>query len=85
MAQGVAAKPQTTGSSPLESEPGGGTEEKMEQSVCGVATDPEEANTDKTVNPTKGSLQCRLQRDACRSSVQTRVGTKRGDSFMYLL
>lgn len=27
----------------------------MEQSVCGVATEAE-ANTDKTVNPTKGSL-----------------------------
>ncbi|CAB1451008.1 unnamed protein product, partial [Pleuronectes platessa] len=55
VAPGVAAEPQTTGSSPLESEPGGGTEEKMEQSVCGVATEPEEANTDETVNPTKGT------------------------------
>ncbi|XP_019951616.1 zinc fingers and homeoboxes protein 3 [Paralichthys olivaceus] len=55
VAPGVAAEPQTTGSSPLESQPGGGTEEKMEQSVCGVKTDAEEANTDETVNPTKGT------------------------------
>ncbi|XP_034446387.1 zinc fingers and homeoboxes protein 3 isoform X2 [Hippoglossus hippoglossus] len=55
VAPGVATEPPTTGSSPLESEPGGGTEEKMEQSVCGVTTDPEEANTDETVNPTKGT------------------------------
>ncbi|XP_018523639.1 zinc fingers and homeoboxes protein 3 [Lates calcarifer] len=54
VAPGVAAEPPTTGSSPLESQPGGGTEEKMEQSVCGVATEAE-ANTDKTVNPTKGT------------------------------
>ncbi|XP_071332547.1 zinc fingers and homeoboxes protein 3 isoform X2 [Trachinotus anak] len=52
---GVAAEPQTTGSSPPESQPGGGTEEKMEQSVCGVATEAEEAKTDETVNPTKGT------------------------------
>lgn len=52
---GATAEPRTTGSSPLEPQPGGGTEEKMEQSVCGVATEAEEeANTDKTVNPTKG-------------------------------
>lgn len=52
------AEPRTTGSSPLESQPGGGTEVKMEQSVCGVATQEEEevANTEKTVNPTEGSL-----------------------------
>lgn len=56
VAPGAAAEPRTTGSSPLEPQPGGGTEEKMEQSVCGVATEAEEANTDKTVNPTKGSL-----------------------------
>ncbi|GAA6228970.1 zinc fingers and homeoboxes protein 3-like [Lates japonicus] len=54
VAPGVAAEPPTTGSSPLESQPGGGTEEKMEQSVCGVTTEAE-ANTDKTVNPTKGT------------------------------
>lgn len=57
VAPGLAAEPQTTGSSPLESRPGGGTEEKMEQSVCGVATDAEEeAKTDETVNPMKGKL-----------------------------
>ncbi|XP_034063333.1 zinc fingers and homeoboxes protein 3 [Gymnodraco acuticeps] len=49
------AEPRTTGSSPPEPQPGGGTEEKMEQSVCGVATEAEEANTDETVNPTKGT------------------------------
>uniref|UniRef100_UPI0037E8F5C8 LOW QUALITY PROTEIN: zinc fingers and homeoboxes protein 3 n=1 Tax=Semicossyphus pulcher TaxID=241346 RepID=UPI0037E8F5C8 len=53
--QGAAAESQTTGSSPSEPQPGGGTEEKMEQSVCGVATEVEEANDDETVNPTKGT------------------------------
>lgn len=52
----AAAEPRTTGSSPLEPQPGGGTEEKMEQSVCGVATEAEEANTDMTVNLTEGNL-----------------------------
>ncbi|XP_047463499.1 zinc fingers and homeoboxes protein 3 [Mugil cephalus] len=51
----VAVEPRTTGASPLEPQPGGGTEEKMEQSVCGVATEAEEANADKTVNAAKGS------------------------------
>ncbi|XP_039655431.1 zinc fingers and homeoboxes protein 3 [Perca fluviatilis] len=51
----AAAEPRTTGSSPMEPQPGGGTEEKMEQSVCGVATEAEEANADETVNPTKGT------------------------------
>ncbi|XP_032376693.1 zinc fingers and homeoboxes protein 3 [Etheostoma spectabile] len=51
----AAAEPRTTGSSPMEPQPGGGVEEKMEQSVCGVATEAEEANTDKTVNPAKGT------------------------------
>lgn len=46
----AAAEPSRTGSSPLEPQPGGGTEEKMEQSVCGVST-----VADKTVNPTKGT------------------------------
>lgn len=46
-------EPTRTGSCPLEPQPGGGTEEKMEQSVCGVSTETEEA--DKTVNPTKGT------------------------------
>lgn len=54
VAPGLAAEPQTTGSSPPESQPGGGTEEKMEQSVCGVATHAEEAKTEETVNPTQG-------------------------------
>ncbi|XP_068199722.1 zinc fingers and homeoboxes protein 3 isoform X2 [Antennarius striatus] len=48
----TATGPQTAGSSPLEPQPGGGTEEKMEQSVCGVATGAE-ANANKTVNPVK--------------------------------
>lgn len=52
----AAAEPRSTGSSSPEPQPGGGTEEKMEQSVCGVATEAEEADADKTVNPTKGSL-----------------------------
>lgn len=54
VAPGAAAEPRTTGSSPLEPHAGGGTEEKMEQSVCGVVTQAEEASADKTVNPTKG-------------------------------
>ncbi|XP_021171962.2 zinc fingers and homeoboxes protein 3 isoform X1 [Fundulus heteroclitus] len=40
------AAPSSAGSSPLEPQPGGGTEEKMEQSVCGVATEAQEANGD---------------------------------------
>ncbi|XP_059189562.1 zinc fingers and homeoboxes protein 3 [Centropristis striata] len=56
VAPDAAAEPQTAGSSPSEPQPGGGTEENMEQSVCGVATEEEEeANADKTVNPTKGT------------------------------
>ncbi|XP_068996620.1 zinc fingers and homeoboxes protein 3 [Embiotoca jacksoni] len=54
-APGAAAESQTTtGSSPPEPGPpaGGGTEEKMEQSVCGVA---EEADADKTVNAAEGT------------------------------
>ncbi|XP_041654764.1 zinc fingers and homeoboxes protein 3 [Cheilinus undulatus] len=54
VAQGAAAEPQT-GSSPLEPQPGGGTEEKMEQSVCGVSTEAEEVNADETVDPTEGT------------------------------
>ncbi|KAG7520980.1 hypothetical protein JOB18_040016 [Solea senegalensis] len=50
---GMAAPPQPTGSSPLESQPGGGSEEKMEQSVCGGVA-PEEVNADKTLDPTEG-------------------------------
>nr|XP_020463740.1 zinc fingers and homeoboxes protein 3-like [Monopterus albus] len=38
-----------TGSSPLEPQSGGGTE------VCGVTTEAEEANADKTVNPSEGT------------------------------
>ena len=56
VASSAAAEARTTGSSPLEPQPGGGMEEKMEQSVCGVTTEMEEVNADKTVNPTKGSL-----------------------------
>lgn len=56
VASSAAAEAQTTGSSLLEPQPGGGTEEKMEQSVCGVTTEVDEVNADKTVNPTKGSL-----------------------------
>ncbi|XP_042347305.1 zinc fingers and homeoboxes protein 3 [Plectropomus leopardus] len=54
VAPDAAAEPRSAGSSPLEPQPGGGTEEKMEQSVCGVAAEAEEeADADKTVNPTK--------------------------------
>lgn len=55
----TAAEPQTAGSSPLEPQTGGGTEEKMEQSVCGVTKEEEQeqeqANADETVNLTKGT------------------------------
>lgn len=57
---GAAAEPQTTGSSPLAPQAGGGTEEKMEQSVCGVETGAEKASADKTVNPAKGNLQFKI-------------------------
>lgn len=53
---GVAAEPPTTGSSPLEPRPGGGTEEKMEQSVCGVTPEAGEANTDETLDAAEGNL-----------------------------
>lgn len=57
VAPGVAAEPPTTGSSPPELQAGG--EEKMEASVCSVATEAEDANADETVNATKGNLhQC---------------------------
>lgn len=49
---GAAAEPRTTGSSPLQPQAGRGTEEQMEQSVCGVAT---QADTVKTVIPIKGT------------------------------
>lgn len=52
---GEAVEPTATGSSPpLEPQAGRGTEEKMEQSVCGVAPGALKANTDRIVNPTKG-------------------------------
>lgn len=53
----MAAEPQTAGSSPLEPQTGGGTDEKMEQSVCGVTKEEEQeqAHTDETVNLTKGT------------------------------
>uniref|UniRef100_A0A3Q4HB45 Zinc fingers and homeoboxes 3b n=1 Tax=Neolamprologus brichardi TaxID=32507 RepID=A0A3Q4HB45_NEOBR len=56
VAPGVAAEPPITGSSPPESQAGGGMEEKMEASVCSVATEAEDANADETVNATKGNL-----------------------------
>lgn len=48
VAAGEAAEPAppSAGSSPLEPQPGGGIEEKMEQSVCGVATEARQANAD---------------------------------------
>lgn len=46
----AAAEPSRTGSSPLEPQTGGGTEEKMEQSVCGASV-----VADKTVKHTKGT------------------------------
>lgn len=51
---GVAAEPRTTGSSPLEPQAGRGTEDKMEQSVCGVTPGTLEAKADRIVNPVKG-------------------------------
>ncbi|CAK6968222.1 zinc fingers and homeoboxes protein 3 [Scomber scombrus] len=49
-------EPHTTGSSPLEPQTEGGKEEKMEEPVFGVTEEEEEeANADKTVNPTKGT------------------------------
>uniref|UniRef100_UPI003AABF01F zinc fingers and homeoboxes protein 3 n=1 Tax=Centroberyx gerrardi TaxID=166262 RepID=UPI003AABF01F len=53
-----APEPRTTGlsgSSPPEPQQGEGEEEKMEQSVCGVAEEAEEEKSDETVNPTKGT------------------------------
>ncbi|KAM9856370.1 zinc fingers and homeoboxes protein 3 [Aulostomus maculatus] len=50
-APSAAAEPPTTGSATLEPRPGGGQEEKIEPSVCGV----EEANANRTVTPTKGT------------------------------
>lgn len=52
----AATEPQKTGSSPSEQQSEGGEEEKTEESVFGVTEEEEEANADKTVNPTKGSL-----------------------------
>lgn len=46
----VTAEPPTNGSSPLEPQPGGGTEEDIEQSVCGVTAAAEEARTDEPVS-----------------------------------
>eukprot|EP00066_Takifugu_rubripes_P011518 XP_011600784.1 PREDICTED: zinc fingers and homeoboxes protein 3 isoform X1 [Takifugu rubripes] len=50
---GVAAESQTTGSSPLEPQAGRGTEDKMEQSVCGVTPGALEAKAARIVNPVK--------------------------------
>ncbi|XP_017270614.1 zinc fingers and homeoboxes protein 3 [Kryptolebias marmoratus] len=55
---GAAAEPPTTtaaGSSPLEPRPGGGTEDKMDLSVCGATSEATEANTNKTPNAAKGA------------------------------
>lgn len=65
VAPGVPAEPRTTGSSPMEPQPGGGTEVKMEQLLCGVATQEKEkeeaeAATEKTVNPSEGRLQAKI-------------------------
>lgn len=51
---GVAAEPRTTGSSPLEPQAGRGTEDKMEQSVCGATPGALEAKADRIVSPAKG-------------------------------
>lgn len=51
---GEAVEPTATGSSPLEPQAGRGTEEKMEQSICGVAPRVLEANTDRIANLAKG-------------------------------
>ncbi|XP_029363285.1 zinc fingers and homeoboxes protein 3 [Echeneis naucrates] len=55
VAPDAAAERPTPECSPQESQRGGGAEEKMEQSVCGVITEAEEANPDKTMNPPKGT------------------------------
>lgn len=52
---GEAVEPPATGSSPLEPQAGRGTEEKMEQSVCGVAAEVAEAKTDRIVKPAQGT------------------------------
>ncbi|CAN9515540.1 unnamed protein product [Ophioblennius macclurei] len=57
----AAAEPQATGSSPLEPQPGGGPEEDMEQSVCGVTTAAaaaaagEEASSDQPAKAAEGT------------------------------
>lgn len=55
VAPGAATEPCTTGSSPLEPQTEGGKEEKMEESEFGVTEEEEEADAEKTVNPTKGT------------------------------
>lgn len=62
---GVAAEPPTTGSSPLELRPGGGTEEKMEPSVCGVTPEAGEAKTDETPDAHEGNLPVRSGDGTC--------------------
>lgn len=54
VAPGMAVEPRTTGSSPLEPQAGRGTEDKMEQSVCGVTPAVLDAKADRLVNPAKG-------------------------------
>lgn len=58
VAPGTASEPQTTGvcgSSPPEPQQGGGKEEKMEQSVCGVTNEEAAAGSDETVNSAQGT------------------------------
>lgn len=50
---GAAAQQHSSGSSPLAPQPGGGSEEKMEQSVCGGETEGGAAET--SVSPAEGS------------------------------
>ncbi|XP_061760387.1 zinc fingers and homeoboxes protein 3 isoform X2 [Nerophis ophidion] len=47
--------PSSAGSSPLEPHPSGGRNEKIEQSLCGVASQAEEGDTGMTERPTKGA------------------------------
>lgn len=51
---GEAVAPTATGSCPPGTQAGRGTEERMEQSVCGVTPVALEAKSDRTVNAAKG-------------------------------
>ncbi|KAM9343187.1 zinc fingers and homeoboxes protein 3 isoform 1-T3 [Pholidichthys leucotaenia] len=52
---GVADEPQTMRSSPVEPQPGGGTDENSEQTVSCVATEKDDTNTDKMAVTTEGT------------------------------